>query len=394
MVNELRQKFYIPQIRTVVRSVRWNCKLCELRRCKPQTPQIADLPAIRFEAGIRPFSFAGLDYFGPMNVKVGRQSHKRWGVIYTCLTIRAVWIDVVPSYDTTACILSIRDFINREGVVQEFYSDNGSYFKGADNELTREIMKIDMQRLSDEFTSCYTKWYFNPPETPHMGGMWERLISPVKTCLYESMITRTPTDQMLRSWLIEAENIVNARPLTFVPIDSEEDEALTPNHFIFGSSNGLKPPGKFKSDGPYLRDQWKEVQRCTDIFWKRFIHEYIPTLIRRTKWFDPIKPLEVGDLVINFDEDAPRNTYKRARVVETIVGTNQQVRRAKVQFGNGKTLWRSAHHLGLLDVNKAPMESSGLDHPVDDKNREEDVGATISIKSSNSDRIASDAVSA
>lgn len=143
-------------------------------------PQMADLPAIRFEAGIRPFTYTGIDYFGPLKVKVGRQTHKRWGVLYTCLTIRAIWIDVVPSYDTQACILSIRDFINRNGRVQEFYSDNGTYFKGADNELTREIKKIDEKRLSDEFTSCYTKWYFNPPESPHMGGMWERLIDPLK----------------------------------------------------------------------------------------------------------------------------------------------------------------------------------------------------------------------
>lgn len=256
VVNELRQRFYIPQIRTVVKGVRWNCKLCALRRCKPQPTQIADLPALRFETVIRPFTYTGVDYFGPLKVKVGRQINKRWGVIYTCLTIRAVWLDVVPSYDTQACIFSIRDFINRKGVIQEFYSDNGTYFKGADNELTREMQKIDVQRLSDEFTSCYTKWYFNPPEASHMGGMWERLIKSVKSSLYESMITRTPTDQMLRSWLIETESIVNSRPLTFVPLGSDEDEALTPNHFIFGSSNGMKAPGKIKTDGPYLRDQW------------------------------------------------------------------------------------------------------------------------------------------
>lgn len=91
-----------------------------------------------------------------------------------------------------------------------------------------------------------------------MGGMWERLIRSVKTCLYDSMVTRTPTDQVLRSFLIEAENIVNSRPLTFIPIDSEDGEALTPNHFILGSSNGMKPPGKFNPDGVYIRNQWRE----------------------------------------------------------------------------------------------------------------------------------------
>ncbi|KAG4068395.1 hypothetical protein HA402_007915 [Bradysia odoriphaga] len=208
--------------------------ICILRRCKPQPPQIADLPAIRFETGIRPFTYTGLDYFGPMKAKVGRQTHKRWGILYTCLTTRGIWTDVVPNYNTESCILSIRDFINRKGLVEIFHSDNGLNLVGANNELKKEMEKIDVLRLEEEFTTCYTKWMFTPPESPHMGGMWERLIRSVKSSLYESMMTRTPTDQMLRSWLIEAENIVNSRPLTFVPIESEEQEALTPNHFILG----------------------------------------------------------------------------------------------------------------------------------------------------------------
>jgi hypothetical protein len=143
---------------------------------------------------------------------------------------------------------------------------------------------------------------------------------------------------------------------------SEEAEALTPNHFVLGSSNGLKPPGVFRNDGPYLKECWKEVQRCANIFWQRFIHEYTPTLTRRTKWFDSVKPLEVGDLVINFDETLPRNTYKRARVVDTIIGTKGQVRRARIQQGDGSVYWRPAVKLGILEVDGSAPTRESLDN--------------------------------
>lgn len=224
--------------------------------------------------------------------------------------------------------MAIRNFINFRGSPREMYSDNGSCFTGADNELKRELAQLNVQELGETFSSCYLKWNFNPPASPHMGGMWERLIRTVKTCMKESMTSRTP------------------------------------NHFILGNSNGLKPPGQFTDDGPYLRSARKESQRCTNIFWKRFVNEYISTLTRKTKWFEYVKPLEVGDVVINFDADQPRNAYTLARIVETIIGSKTQVRRAKIQFANGKTLWRPAVRLGLLDVKSStPTIERSLDHP-------------------------------
>lgn len=62
------------------------------------------------------------------------------------------------------------------------------------------------------------------------------------------MPIRHPTDELLRCVLMECESIVNSRPLTFVPIDTEADEALTPNHFLLGTSSGIKDPGPYTDD--------------------------------------------------------------------------------------------------------------------------------------------------
>ncbi|KXJ70546.1 hypothetical protein RP20_CCG022873 [Aedes albopictus] len=92
-----------------------------------------------------------------------------------------------------------------------------------------------------EFTTPTTSWRFNPPASPHMGGCWERLIQSVKKVLTAIKPQRVPTEEVLRSYLIQVENIVNSRPLTHVPVDNCSSPALTPNHFLVGSSNGSKP---------------------------------------------------------------------------------------------------------------------------------------------------------
>lgn len=153
----------------------------------------------------------------------------------------------------------------------------------------------DRKQIMREFTSPNTKWSFNPPAAPHMGGSWERLVQSIKKTLNSISVTHVPFDELLRSMLIEVENIINSRPLTYLPLDSEQDEALTPNHFILGSSNGIKPISEYCGDSDALRSNWLTSQRYANIFWKRWVAEYLPTISRRTKWFHPVKPIEVGD---------------------------------------------------------------------------------------------------
>lgn len=164
------------------------------------------------------------------------------------------------------------------------------------------------------------------------------------------MPVRRPSDEMFRSLLMEVLNVVNSRPLTFIPLNHANDEAVTPNHFIFGNSNGQKPPGNFESDGPILWSEWREIQRLTDCFWRRFVEEYIPTITRKTQWFLPVRQLEIGDIVLVVDKKNDRNVYPKARVIERVVGSNNQVRKVRVQFANGSILWRSAAGLARLDI--------------------------------------------
>lgn len=89
-VNEVRTRFYIPRVRRVCDQVRRSCQLCKILGARPAPPAMGPLPKARVAAFVRPFSYVGVDFFGPLHVLVGRRHEKRWGVIVTCLTTRAI----------------------------------------------------------------------------------------------------------------------------------------------------------------------------------------------------------------------------------------------------------------------------------------------------------------
>lgn len=172
---------------------------------------------------------------------------------------------------------------------------------GADKELEDAVAKLDINAFLTEFNTPTTSWRFNPPASPHMGGSWERLIQSVKKILARVKPQRMLSEEVLRNYLIYVENIVNSRPLTHVPVDDFSAPALTPNHFLIGSSNGLKPLVPYTDCPLALQRSWRASDALANFFWQRWVAEYLPTITRRTKWFYPVKPIAVGDVVIVVD---------------------------------------------------------------------------------------------
>ncbi|XP_055589908.1 uncharacterized protein LOC129742089 [Uranotaenia lowii] len=175
VINEVRQKFHVPRLRSLLRQVQKECMHCNVYKIKAVVPRMSPLPTARLGAFFRPFSFVGLDYFGPLTVKIGRSTVKRWVALYTCLTIRAIHLEVVHSLTTISCKMAMRRFVARRGSPIEVYTDNGTNFWGARNDLIEECKQINTE-LAYIFTNSSTKWYFNPPSAPHMGGVWERMV--------------------------------------------------------------------------------------------------------------------------------------------------------------------------------------------------------------------------
>ena len=347
VLNELRQKYYILGLRNTLRSISCKCLVCRLRRGKPKNPLMANLPEGRMAIRQRPFSHCGIDYFGPMYVKIGRRREKRWGVLFTCLTTRAIHIELAHSLNTSSAIMSIQRLAARRGVPLVMYSDNGTNFQGASKELKEEIETIDNDGINDFMLKKGIEWRFNPPDAPHMGGAWERMIRSVKVALNATLCEQAPSEEVLNTLLVEIEHSVNSRPLTHVSLDPRDKEAVTPNHILIGTSSGEVQLGRY--DAKYIspQKQYRLSQHYADCFWKRWLREYLPSLIPRKKWLEKQTPLQVNDIVLIVDLDSPRNYWRKGVILKVFPGKDGQVRAAEVSTPQG-TLVRPTHKLILL----------------------------------------------
>ena len=76
---------------------------------------MADLPQGRVSSAHPPCYFTHVDYFGPFYIKQGRSEIKRYDCVFTCLSMRAVHIELSYFLSTDAFINALRRFISRRG---------------------------------------------------------------------------------------------------------------------------------------------------------------------------------------------------------------------------------------------------------------------------------------
>ena len=133
--------------------------------------------------------------------------------------------------------------------------------------------------------------------------------------------------------MTEVERILNDRPLTSSGDPSEA--AITPAMLLQGRSSFPLPPGGFGKKDAYSRRWWRQVQYISDVFWKRWIKEYLPTLQRRVKWNQVRDVLKTGDLVHVVDEAVPRGQWPMGVVNSVKTSQDGLVRSAVVKTAKG-----------------------------------------------------------
>jgi hypothetical protein len=345
----VRQRFWIPRTRPLINRILRRCVVCRKLRGMPGLQRMADLPSDRVTHDNPPFTNTGLDCFGPFYVKRGRSLEKRYGCLFTCLSIRAIHLEKLHTLDADSFINALVRFCARRGVPGKIRSDNGTNFVGAERELSDLFLKLrDSDKVKSHCLQNQIKWEFNPPAASHMGGVWERQIRTVRKVLNVVMKDQVLDDERLDTFFCTVESCVNGRPLTPVSDSTTDLEPLTPNHLLLLGSGSLPPLGKFVAEDVFTR-RWRHVQLLADRFWKRWVREYLPTLQLRKKWIKPQRNLCVGDVVLIVDEITPRNEWPLGRVVETLPGQDGLVRVVKVKTSKN-ILIRPVVKLCLLET--------------------------------------------
>ncbi|XP_070543723.1 uncharacterized protein [Ptychodera flava] len=258
-------------------------------------PAMAPLPRKRVTQS-PPFTYTGLDYFGPLFIKETSGTKKVWICLYTCLAVRAIHLELIKDMSAEQFLLCLRRFIARRGTPEQIISDNAPQFKLAKSVLDKVWMNVIMDRGVRKYMSDQgIKWQFIVELAPWMGGFYERLVGCVKKCLRKAIGKACLTYDQLHTLMIEAEAVVNTRPLVYVDDDINSSITLTPADFLTLNPKTGMPDAEPDSDDPDLEykprissaekllQTWKKGQRLLNGFWNRWRDSYILNLRERSQ---------------------------------------------------------------------------------------------------------------
>ena len=346
----IRQKYWIIHARISLRNILSSCFDCRRRQASVGEQKMSSLPEDRVNPSMPPFSYVGVDCFGPVEVKRGRSIVKRCGVLFTCMSIRVIHIEVVHSLDTDAFVNALRRFIARRGQPLQMRSDNGGNFVKGEKELQQAVRQWNQDKIHGFLLAKNIKWIFNPPAGSHHEGVWERCIRTVRKVMRALLKEQPLDDEGLLTLMCEVEAIINGRPITQVSDDHKDLNALTPNHLLLLRAGPTLPPGAFVKEDSYSRRRWRQVQYLADVFWRRWTREYPPSLQQRPKWGRTHRNFAVNDIVLVLDESLPRSSWPLGRILEVYQNqTDGLVRRVKVKT-RASTIVRPIDKIVLLEA--------------------------------------------
>ena len=133
----LRNKYWIPNVRELIRKVITDCLHCQRVSVTPDPPFMPDIPEKRLQHNHKPFTNTGTDYFGSFYMKLSKTTRsniakgKRCWVIFTCMTTCSVHLEILNDLSNDPFILLLKRFLAERGQVKHIMSDNGTNFIGA-----------------------------------------------------------------------------------------------------------------------------------------------------------------------------------------------------------------------------------------------------------------------
>jgi hypothetical protein len=359
----LREKYWLIKGRKSVEAIVFGkngCLVCKKFRLKPYERPIFDqLPKTRTEI-VRPFHTIGIDYFGPLQIKINDGNiQKIYVALYTYFIVRAIHLEIAEDSSAEAFIRTFRRFCARRGKPSRVWSDNATNFVAGAQIIENHWNKA----ISNEAAKNNIDWTFIVPRAPWKGGIWERLIGIVKNSMKRTIGKSLLTRDEMSTLMCEIEAIVNNRPITF-STDQQPSRVLRPIDFILPYQNVETnfpareydmndPDFKFYKEKVTQENLRKMIQWANariNKFQKLWKHDYLLSLREkdRENYQKGITPKE-GDMVLIEKDETPKSTWKMGQIIETIKGKDNRIRVAKI-LSNGKIKKRAINQLYPLEI--------------------------------------------
>ena len=370
LLATVRQKFWPVRGLTLAKKVVRSCTVCFKAQPRLCGQLMGDLPSDRIDRHPA-FDVVGVDFAGPFRCCArrgkGQPTLKAWTAVFRCMVTGSIHLEYVSELTKEAFLAALQRFVSRRGLPSKIWSDNGTNFIGAKNDLEDLKLFLSSSEFEAETTAFFTplgvEWKTIPPNCPHMGGIWEASVRLMKRHLKRVMGDHRLTLEEFSTLLCRIEGALNSRPITPNPDDPRDDVALTPGHILIGRAlNALPERPLTQLKLSYLR-HWRLVQRLAQDFW----HGWKCDLVRynqRNRWKTKQPQLKPGDVVMIADDNLPTQQWKLATVQSLQPGPDGLVRVVQLRIpgcSQGKTILpprfvqRSVHRLAKLPI----CESSG-----------------------------------
>lgn len=342
LTASLRDRYWIPRIKTVIKTVIHHCHPCYRFKAQASQQLMGELPAARVQPS-RAFQTVGIDYAGPIMLRVGlprsKATTKGYIAIFICFATKAIHLEVVTSLTTEAFLAALRRFVARRGRPKTIWSDNGTNFQGAANELHHLYQLLHssskMATIRDFLTSEGCEWKFIPPHGPHFGGLWEAAVKSMKFHLRRTLASHLATYEELYTLLTEIEACLNSRPLCSLSNDPHGYTYLSPGHFLIGQPLTQLPSADYTNVKTNRLSRWQIFQQQIQNFWKQWSRDYLNELQTRQRWQRSFPNLQPGDLVLLRDNLTTPLQWPTAVIVGVHPGSDTNVRVVTVKTSKG-----------------------------------------------------------
>lgn len=361
LIASLRQHYWIPRAKQTVKSIIHKCLPCFKLKVTTTQQLMGQLPSARVQPS-RPFLNTGTDFAGPFHVKQGlvrsKTTIKCYIAIFVCLATKAIHLELVTGLTSDAFIAALRRFTARRGKCLHLFSDNGTNFVGANNELKelRDLFHSEQHqnKMADYASGEQLQWHFIPPRAPHFGGLWEASVKSMKYHLKRVAGNAVLTMEEFTTLLTQIEACLNSRPITVLSNDSSDPSYLCPGHFLIGAPLMSYPEPCLSDLSESRLSRWQRVQKLYQQLWQRWSTDYLNSLQQRGKWISPESNLQPGMVVLIKEDHLPPLQWNLGVITETFQGKDGHVRVAAVQTSSG-VLKRPISKLVPLPIEYSPQ---------------------------------------
>ena len=249
----------------MVKSIKFQCIICKKLDKTLSQQVMGKLPKERLKPA-PPWYTTAIDLFGPYTIKdeVKKTTRsKAHGVLFNCLSTRAVHVDLAPDYSADKFLMVFQRVVSIRGYPSKMYSDNGPQLVASSKELSNMMKEWDWDKLKAFGTIEGFELSFTLANAPWHNGVSEAPIKSIKKALIVSICENILTFSELQTAMFEAANLVNKRPIGRHPTSPDEGTHICPNDLQLGQCTSRVPSGTFKQS-TNLRDICKDHSTLTD----------------------------------------------------------------------------------------------------------------------------------